>query len=180
MSTPRTGYLTMSTARLLEEATIARGDEPLWGLIFSAHIQLDIRDGDHLIATFDAGALGRERLALTGLRAPNQAAAGPGRVFVASPWVSPAQAHKAYARRALTDSLNRGEAPYVPHLLYTQVLRDEVAEERERSCKAALVHLAGCHRVAVYLDHGLSRGMAREVIIAAGLGIEVCTRHIDR
>ena len=35
-----------------------------------------------------------------------------------------------YARACMKDCLNKGEAPFLSHLLYTQVLDDDVKEER--------------------------------------------------
>lgn len=43
-----------------------------------------------------------------------------------------------YARAAMLDCLLRGEAPYASHLLYTQVLDDDVEEERHRGMEAGI------------------------------------------
>lgn len=46
----------------------------------------------------------------------------PRRVFVASPYAGDVARNERYARACMVDSLARGEAPFVPHLLYTQLL----------------------------------------------------------
>ena len=47
------------------------------------------------------------------------------RVVLESPYAGDVAGNIAYARRALADSLARGEAPIAAHLLHTQVLDDE-------------------------------------------------------
>lgn len=102
----------------------------------------------------------------------------PKRVFIASPLRGDIVANQAYAREALKDSLARGEAPFVPHLLYDQVLDDRVEEERAQAIKAALAMLAGCEMLALYVDKGVSLGMAGEQAMAIGLGIPVEERRL--
>lgn len=62
------------------------------------------------------------------------------RVYVESPYGSndpeTIRRNIEYARACLCDCLLRGEAPFASHLLYTQVLRDEVPEERELGMEA--------------------------------------------
>lgn len=41
------------------------------------------------------------------------------RIYLASPYRGDEEANKLYARRCQADALGRGEAPFVPHLLYT-------------------------------------------------------------
>ena len=67
----------------------------------------------------------------------------------------------AYARRALRDSLLRGEAPIASHLLYTQpgVLRDKVPEERALGIGAGLAWSKVAHAAVVYGDIGITPGM---------------------
>ena len=71
----------------------------------------------------------------------------------------------AYARRALRDSLTRGEAPLASHLIYTQpgVLRDKVPEERALGIAAGLAWSKVAHGAVVYTDLGITPGMAQGI-----------------
>ena len=58
-------------------------------------------------------------------------------VIIESPYAGDIKANIAYARRAVRDSLERGEFPIASHLLYTQpgILNDDIPSERcGRSC----------------------------------------------
>lgn len=86
----------------------------------------------------------------------------------------------AYARRALRDSLMRGEAPIASHLLYTQpgVLRDEIPEERRQGITAGLAWRRVAEASVVYLDLGLSSGMEYGITKAKEAGRPVEYRVI--
>ena len=66
-----------------------------------------------------------------------------------------------YARACMRDSLLRGEAPYLSHLLYTQpnVLDDNIPEERRMGIDAGFAWRATAEYTVVYRDLGISRGM---------------------
>ena len=64
-----------------------------------------------------------------------------------------------YARAAMRHSLYMREAPFASHLLYTQSLDDTVPPERAMGIEAGLVWGLVADLVAVYCDHGLSKGM---------------------
>ena len=68
----------------------------------------------------------------------------------------------AYARAALRDCLNRGEAPIASHLLYTQegVLDDNDPEERRLGIDAGYAWWGVAEAVVFYVDFGMSPGMA--------------------
>lgn len=72
-----------------------------------------------------------------------------------------------YARACLRDSLLRGEAPFASHLLYTQqnVLRDQVADERELGIMSGFEFKRVADVIAVYTDLGISPGMQRSINI---------------
>lgn len=61
-------------------------------------------------------------------------------VVIESPFAGDVAKNETYARRALADSLARGEAPLASHLLYTQpgVLDDTDYVQRERGISAGL------------------------------------------
>ena len=83
------------------------------------------------------------------------------RVILESPYAGDIERNVNYARLALRDCLQRGEAPIASHLLYTQpgVLRDNVPEEREWGINAGLAWGAVADATVVYTDYGISRGM---------------------
>lgn len=67
--------------------------------------------------------------------------------------------HERYARRALLDSLQRLEAPFGSHLLYTQVLDDKVPKDRTLGIMAGFAWGDVAELTAVYVDYGVSDGM---------------------
>lgn len=90
--------------------------------------------------------------------------------------------NKRYARKCMRDCLNRGEAPYASHLLYTQlgVLKDHLAEQRLLGLKAGHAWTAKADYVAVYTDRGITTGMVLGVQKAKKLGIPVEERRLVR
>lgn len=81
------------------------------------------------------------------------------RVMIESPYAGDIACNIAYAQMAVQHSLSLGEAPFAMHLLYPQVLRDEVPEERELGISCGLAWLAKADLVAFYIDLGTSAGM---------------------
>ena len=67
--------------------------------------------------------------------------------------------NEVYVRRALKDSLQRGEAPFASHALYTLVLHDTDLEERKMGMEAGFAWGAVTDIVAVYTDYGITPGM---------------------
>ena len=82
-------------------------------------------------------------------------------VIVESPYAGDVERNVRYARAALRDCLQRGEAPFASHLLYTQkgVLNDDTPSERELGIRAGFVFRARADRTVVYSDLGISTGM---------------------
>lgn len=80
-------------------------------------------------------------------------------VVIESPYAGDVERNMAYLKRAMLDSLARGEAPYASHALYTQFLDDTVPEERELGMKAGFAWGELASKVVVYGDYGVSRGM---------------------
>lgn len=83
-------------------------------------------------------------------------------VVLETPFAGNVEANIRYARKCMHDMLQRGEAPYASHLLYTQdgVLDDTIPEERTLGIEAGFAwkHIPGVHTV-FYLDKGMSAGM---------------------
>ena len=81
------------------------------------------------------------------------------RVILESPYAGDVTRNVAYARRALRDSLARGEAPIASHLLYPQVLDDAIPAEREQGIAAGLAWRKCAEFAVFYIDHDWSPGM---------------------
>ncbi len=64
-----------------------------------------------------------------------------------------------YARECMRDCLYRGEAPYLSHLLYTQILDDNIEEERNFGIQAGFEFRKVINHTIVYTDLGISKGM---------------------
>lgn len=80
-------------------------------------------------------------------------------VILESPYAGDVEKNIEYARNCMLDSLNRGEAPMVSHLLYTQCLDDNIPEHRELGIKAGLAFKSVVNKTVVYTDYGISSGM---------------------
>ena len=80
-------------------------------------------------------------------------------VIMESPYAGDIERNEAYARAALRDCLQRGEAPLASHLLYTQVLDDTVPAERDLGINAGLAWGAYAWASVIYVDLGISNGM---------------------
>jgi hypothetical protein len=102
------------------------------------------------------------------------------RVILESPYAGDTDGNVTYARKCIRDCLLRGEAPIASHLLYTQsgILRDEDKLERAMGIEAGLAWLTACECMVVYIDHGVSPGMAAAIIEADKAGIPVERRTL--
>ena len=83
-----------------------------------------------------------------------------------------------YARRAMLDSLMRGEAPYASHLLYTQCLDDGNPDERRLGITAGLEWGKKAELTAVYVDLGITAGMQIGIRAAERAGRRIEQRRI--
>ncbi len=103
------------------------------------------------------------------------------RVIIESPYGGTpeiVERNVAYARRAMLDSLRRGEAPFASHLIYTQVLDDSVADDRKLGMSAGFAWVEVAQKTAVYTDLGISSGMQRGIEVAEKNGLPVEYREI--
>ena len=99
-------------------------------------------------------------------------------VIIESPYAGNIKTNVSYARKALKDSLDRGEAPLASHLLYTQVLDDKVKAERKLGITAGLAWQAKAKAVVVYGDLGITKGMKRAIKLAKERKIPIEYRYI--
>lgn len=104
------------------------------------------------------------------------------RVIIESPYAGEVARNEEYARRALADSLSRGEAPFASHLLYTQpgVLDDTDQSQRDHGIAAGLSWAEEATLTAVYQDYGISSGMNQGIMHANLSGRQVVYRRIGR
>lgn len=102
-------------------------------------------------------------------------------VIIESPFAGDIEENLAYARKAVSDSLRRGEAPIASHLLYTQdgILDDTVEEERFLGIEAGLAWGKVAEMTAVYADRGVSSGMQIGIDRANSEGRTVEIRYIE-
>jgi hypothetical protein len=103
------------------------------------------------------------------------------RVVIESPFAGDVEKNLVYARRCMADSLQRGEAPYASHLLFTQdgILDDTIPEERELGIKAGFIWGEMAEKVVVYQDLGMSKGMELGVEEARRRGTPIEYRNIS-
>jgi hypothetical protein len=125
----------------------------------------------------DTGERWNDRIVLeTGLK---QARRKP-IVVIESPYAGDVARNLAYARAAMRDCLQRGEAPFASHALYTQpgVLDDENPTERRAGIAAGFVFRHVAAVTAVYQDLGVTPGMVEGVEHAEEIGCSVEYRTV--
>jgi|TARA_R110001599_G_scaffold24106_2_gene87296 hypothetical protein len=83
-----------------------------------------------------------------------------------------------YARQCLMDSISRGESPFSAHLLYTQVLDDNIPEQRSRGMALARPWYEVADLCAVYIDLGITQGMEAGIAHAESLEIHLEERRL--
>lgn len=85
--------------------------------------------------------------------------------------------NRRYLEAAMRDSFARGEAPFASHRLYPGVLNDDVPDERQTGMLAGWYWGARADKVAVYVNLGITPGMAGgiERATARGQSIEYRT-----
>lgn len=103
-------------------------------------------------------------------------------VILESPYAGDVDANITYARRAVADSLHRGEAPIASHLLYTQpgVLDDTIPAERRLGIDASLAWGRVADATVMYADRGITPGMQHGIDRAEAEGRVVEIRYLDQ
>ena len=100
------------------------------------------------------------------------------RVIICSPYRGETERNVTYARRCVRDSFDRGEAPFASHLIYPQILKDDVEEERLRGFQAEYEWISTADFVAFYIDYGWTTGMMKELKIVRLFSRKHATRKI--
>lgn len=103
-------------------------------------------------------------------------------VILESPYAGNIDQNTLYARRAVRDSLQRGEAPIASHLLYTQpsILDDDIPHERQWGIDAGLAWRTASELHLIYADYGISKGMKYGIELALKSGTPLEFRYIGR
>jgi len=102
-------------------------------------------------------------------------------VIIESPFAGDVDTNIRYARACMRDSLNRGESPFVMHLLYTQegILDDDIPEERNLGIEAGLAWGKHASKTVVYTDLGITPGMEKGIQRARDEGREIEYRELN-
>lgn len=100
------------------------------------------------------------------------------RVCVETPLRGDYERNVLYADACMLDALERGEAPFLGHLLYPRVLNDADPVHRAKGIAAHLAWLRAAELVVLYTNLGVSDGMAEAVMLANGLKLPVIEREL--
>jgi len=100
-------------------------------------------------------------------------------VFIESPYAGDVAANEEYATKAMLTELEKGNAPIVTHLLWTQVWDDMDQTTRERALQNCRKVRRQCDGVVFYLDRGISHGMRRSIHEAVRDGLEISWEIIE-
>lgn len=102
------------------------------------------------------------------------------RVIIESPYAGDVERNLRYLRAAMRDCLDRDEAPFASHGLYTQpgVLDDAKPEERRLGIEAGFAWRLQAEMTAVYTDLGTSIGMEFGIGNALELGHPIEYRQL--
>lgn len=100
------------------------------------------------------------------------------KVILESPYAGNVEANLEYARNCLKHSIQQKEAPIASHLLYTQVLDDNILEERELGIKLGQAWMMDADAIVVYTDLGISPGMRRCINRASYFNLPVIYRSL--
>lgn len=102
------------------------------------------------------------------------------RVIIESPYAGDIERNTLYARRAMRDSIMRGEAPFASHLLYTQpgILDENNPDERQLGIQLGYEHWYGARMVVFYIDYEMSPGMLKAADRAQTTGKQIEYRKI--
>lgn len=100
-------------------------------------------------------------------------------VILESPYAGNRKLNTKYALKCMRDSLKRGEAPFVSQLLYTQVLNDNVKEERLIGMNSHHAWQNKADAMVVYTDLSISPGMREAIDKATEAGLSVEYRSLE-
>ena len=93
-------------------------------------------------------------------------------VFICSPFAGDIEGNKRRARRYGRFAITKDTVPFIPHLLYPQLLDEHDTEERDLGIGLGLRMLSLCSEMWVFGDR-ISSGMAVEIKKAKALKIPI-------
>jgi hypothetical protein len=91
-----------------------------------------------------------------------------------------AQKNVNYAVAAMKDSINRGEAPFLSHMLYPAALDDAIAVERILGIELGYAWWTAAEAICCYCDLGWSLGMVEATLRAKALHIPIEERYLAK
>lgn len=102
-------------------------------------------------------------------------------VLIESPFAGDVETNLKFARACMRDALNKGEAPFASHLLYTQegILDDGNLEERRKGIEAGLTWGKHASKTVVYKNLGITPGMQKGIRRAEKEGRQVEYRTLE-
>ncbi|MDD6597143.1 DUF4406 domain-containing protein [Anaerovibrio sp.] len=98
------------------------------------------------------------------------------KVYVSSPFRGDEDGNVAKARWYARYVADEGYLPVVPHIYFTQFLRDHIPEERNKAMQMNRVLLLECSELWVF-GNVISEGMKQEIEWAKAAGIPI--RYFD-
>lgn len=105
------------------------------------------------------------------------------RIFICSPFrhrlLYKQKLYVEYARDLCRFCIEQGHAPFAPHLLYPQFLRESEVIERSQGIRAALIFLSICQELWLGSGFGISESM-RDEIFHANYSIGIPVREVRR
>jgi hypothetical protein len=93
-------------------------------------------------------------------------------VYICSPFAGDIKGNVQFARAACLYAANQGYAPVAVHLLYPQILDDNIPTQREIGIRMGLWVLASCDELWI-CGSRISHGMSCEITEAERIGIPV-------
>jgi hypothetical protein len=101
-------------------------------------------------------------------------------VVIESPLAGDVRGNVEYADALMLDSLLRGEAPVLGHLLFTRVLNDANPEHRRMGINAHLAVLRRASYVVIGMDLGISKGMREAIAVAIESNVMFVERYLGQ
>jgi len=83
-------------------------------------------------------------------------------IFVSSPYAGDVERNTEFAKQACQYVIGMGNAFFCPHLLYPQILNDQIQEERKLGMEMAKQLLLSCDEIWAF-GNRISQGMFEEI-----------------
>lgn len=87
--------------------------------------------------------------------------------IIESPFVGDPEINWIYLKRAVLNSIKRGETPFASHGFYPQFLDDRDPEERKLGINLGFGFWRHANLIAFYTDYGMSVGMTEAFELCA-------------